>query len=142
MPATKLEKFLADLAAIQDRDERVELLIETAARFQGVPEHIAKRPYPESNLVPACQSEAYIFAQKQPDGTLKFHTAVENPQGISAKAMAVILDEFLSGAPLAQVIEVKSDIVYEIFGRGLAMGKGQGLMGMLFLTQALARNAP
>ncbi|MFN8389469.1 MAG: SufE family protein [Bdellovibrionota bacterium] len=139
MATEKLQRFLAELAAIQDRDERMELLIETAARFEEVPARIATRPYPESNLVPGCQSEAYVFAEPLPNGTLQFFYAVENPQGISAKAMAVILDENLSGEPLSDVATVSSDIVYDIFGKSIAMGKGQGLMGMIFLTQALAR---
>jgi cysteine desulfuration protein SufE len=139
MQARKLTHILDDLAAISDRDERMEFLIETAGRFREVPESIARRPYPQSNLAPACQSEAYVFAEPLPDGSLRFHYAVENPQGISAKALAVILEESLSGQPLDEVLNVKSEIVYDIFGRGIAMGKGQGLMGMIFLTQSLAK---
>lgn len=137
----KLQNFLDELSEITDRDERMEFLIELAERFREVPEEIATRPFPESSLVPGCQSEAYVFAEGNPDGTLKYYFAVENPQGISAKAMAVVLDETLSGAPLQEVLAAPSDIVYEIFGRNIAMGKGQGLMGMVFLVQALAKQA-
>jgi cysteine desulfuration protein SufE len=64
---------------------------------------------------------------------------VENPQGISARAMAVILDETLSGAPLTEVSQVGNDLPYEIFGTELSMGKSMGLDGMVAMVRAAAR---
>ena len=139
MQKQKLNELLSELSAISDRDERMEYLIELAGEFGEVPPEVATRPFPESSLVPACQSEAYAFASRNPDGTLKFHFAVENPQGISAKAMAAIIDRTLSGATPQEVLAAPSDMVYEIFGRNIAMGKGQGLMSMLFAVQALTK---
>jgi hypothetical protein len=49
-----------------------------------------KRPFPAYNKVPACESDAYVFPVEK-NGSLEFFFAVENPQGISAKALAVIL---------------------------------------------------
>jgi cysteine desulfuration protein SufE len=115
------------------------MLIEYADRFREVPESIAKRPFPESARAPRCESEAFVFVLDRPDGTFDLHFAVENPQGISAKAWAVILGETLSGQPLEQVAAVPQDILYRIFGRDLSMGKGQGLIGMLELIQHEAR---
>ena len=89
------------------------MLISVADRFQDVPERIATRPFPEEHKVPACESQAYVWAEPLGDGTLKFHFAVENPQGISAKAMAVILDEALSGEPPEEVARVSGEVVYE-----------------------------
>jgi cysteine desulfuration protein SufE len=114
-----------------DRPERAELLIEAADRFQDVPPRIAERPFPEENHVQHCESDAYVWAEDQPDGTLKYYFAVENPQGISAKSWAVIMDETLSGQPLEQVAAVEPETVFKIFGKDISMGKGQGLMGML-----------
>ncbi len=135
----KLDELLADFAFVTTRGERAELLIDLADRFQKVPERIATPPYPEERRVQYCESDAYVWTEPLPDGTLKFHFAVENPQGLSAMAMAVILDETLSGAPLEQVATVSPDIVLEIFGRDISMGKGQGLMGMVAVVQAAAR---
>ena len=109
-------------------------------RFRGVPPRLASRPYPQERLVPNCESEAYFWAEDREDGSLSFHFAVENPQGISAKAMAVILVETLSGAVLEQVLAVPSDILYEIFGRELSMGKSMGLLGMVGMAQLAARS--
>jgi cysteine desulfuration protein SufE len=129
IPAS-LETVLEDFAFV-DRAERAELLIEAADRFEEVPAAIATRPFPEENHVQRCESEAYVWAEDQPDGTLKSHFAVENPQGLSAKSWGVIMDETLSGQPLAEVAAVSPEVVFAIYGKDLSMGKGQGLMGML-----------
>ena len=134
-----LTEMLEDFSFVQDRSERADLLIELADRFKEVPGEIATRPYPEEHHVQRCESDAYVWALEQPDGTLKYHFAVENPQGISAKAMAVILDESLSGQPLEQVAAVPCDIVYQFFGKEISMGKGQGLMGMTSMVQEEAK---
>jgi sulfur transfer protein SufE len=123
-------KSIVDDFAFCDRTERAELLIEFADRFREVPERIARRPFTEENHVQRCESDAYIWAEDLPDGTVKFHFAVENPQGLSAKAWGVILDETLSGQPLEQVAAVPCDVVFAIYGKDLSMGKGQGLMAM------------
>jgi cysteine desulfuration protein SufE len=70
---------------------------------------------------------------------LDFHFAVENPQGISAKALAVLLGDTLSGAPPEQVAAVPQDIVYQVFGSELSMGKSMGLMGMVSMVANLAK---
>jgi cysteine desulfuration protein SufE len=133
---------LADVVAdfeFVDRGLRAEMLIEYADRFEEVPASIAARPYPEARRAPRCESEAYVFAVPRPDGTFDLHFAVENPQGLSAKAWAVILADSLSGQPLEDVAAVPQDVLYRIFGRDLSMGKGQGLLGMLELVQHDAR---
>ena len=135
----KLQEILADFDFVTTRSERAELLIDLADRFESVPERIATPPYPEDHRVPFCESEAFVWSEPLADGTLKFHFAVENPQGLSAKALAAVLDETLSGAPVAQVADVSPDIVLKLFGKDLSMGKGQGLMGMVSMVQAAAK---
>ena len=135
----KLKAILEDFEWIADRNERADLLINYGDQFKPVPPEIATRPFPEDHRVPACESEAYVWAKPQPDGTLKYYFAVENPQGLSAKALAYILDESLSGAPLEQVVEVSPEIVFKLFGNDLSMGKGAGLTSMVGMVQHLAR---
>ncbi len=89
--------------------------------------------------MPACESEAFVWGETRPDGTLDFHFAVENPQGISAKAMAAILKDTLSGQPPEQVAAVPQDVVYKVFGTELSMGKSMGLMGMVHMVRTYAR---
>lgn len=132
-------KLLAEDFQFVDRSERADLLIEAADRFKEVPAEIATRPFPRENHVERCESDAYVWAEDNPDGTIKYHFAVENPQGLSAKAWAVILDEHLSGAPLEQVAAFPCDVVFTFFGKDLSMGKGQGLMAMGDAVSAYAR---
>jgi cysteine desulfuration protein SufE len=139
LPA-KLEETLELLDLVPDRAERIQLLIDIADRFEEVPPRLARRPFSPDHQVPACESEAYVWGEQRPDGTLDFHFAVENPQGISAKSLAVILDEGLSGAPLEQVAAVPQDLVYRVFGRELSMGKSMGLMGMVSMVASMARS--
>lgn len=136
-----LVEVVEDMESITDRSERADLLIETADRFDSVrvPPEIATKPYPESARAPACESEAFVWAIDQPDGTLKYYFDVLNPQGLSAMAISVILGETLSGQPLEQVAHVPGDIVFRVFGKELTMGKGAGLMGILSLVQHEAR---
>jgi len=134
-----LAQVIEEFAAL-DRNERTELLIEFADRFQEVSPEIATRPFPEEHRVPRCESEAFVWVSKE-NGGLKLHFAVENPQGLSAKALAVILEETLSGLPGAEVARVPEDVVFDIFGREISMGKGQGLMGMVAMTSTLAKRA-
>lgn len=127
------------------REERTETLLEYADRFESVPPEVATRPFSERNRAPYCESEAYAWAVDRPDGTLDFHFAVENPQGLSAKAWCAILAETCNGQPLEQVVAIPGDAIFVIFGRDLSMGKGQGLLGILDLVQfeakqRLARN--
>ena len=133
-----LSKMLGELDSL-DRVERAYYLLELSDEFAEVPGEIATRPFPEDRRVPKCESEAFVWAQEQDDGTLKFHYAVENPLGISARAIGVILDETMSGQPLDQVANVSPDIVHRIFGRQLSMGKGEGLAAMVEYSTFEAR---
>ena len=134
-----LQEILDDLALFPDRAERIQALISLGEEFKNPSEAEVSRT-PESR-VPGCESEAFLAVFPRPDGTLDFRFAVDNPQGISAMALAVILDRGLSGAALAQVAEVPEDLVYTIFGRELSMGKSLGLTGMMRMLKAEAARA-
>ena len=114
-----------------DPADRTDMLLSYADQFKEVPPEIATRPFPEKHQIPQCESDAYVWALKQPDGTLKLYFAVENPSGISAKALAAILDKTLSGLPAAEIATVDCDIVERIFRQNISMGKGMGLMSMV-----------
>ena len=137
----KLQEIIDDFGFITDRTERSEYLIEIADRFDEVrvPPEISTAPHPQENHVQFCESDAYVWAIDQPDGTQRYYFDVLNPQGLSAMAMAVILGETLSGEPPRQVATVPADIVFKIFGREIAMGKGQGLMGIVSMVSHAAR---
>jgi cysteine desulfuration protein SufE len=134
----RLERLVSSLESL-DREDRIQMLIEAAGQFQRVPSRIAQRPYPAEHRVPGCESEAYVWSEADPEGSLSYYFAVENPQGISAMALAEILRDSLSGAPLNEVADVPADVVYRIFGRELSMGKSLGLMGLVNMVRTAAR---
>lgn len=135
----KLNDILENFSLMLDQQERREFLVDYAENFKEVPSDIAKRPFPEKNKVPFCESGAYVWSVPQSDGTLKFYFAVENPQGISARALSAILDKTLSGEKPENIINIPDDLVYKIFGEALSMGKNMGLTGILQRVQRDAK---
>lgn len=134
-----LQDLLDAFAMFADQADRVGLLLGYADKFREVPPEVAMRPFDRAHQVPACESEAYAWAVANPDGTLKLYFAVENPSGVSAKALAAILDSTLSGLPASEVARVGPEIVEQIFRQNISMGKGMGLMSMVLAVQTLAR---
>jgi cysteine desulfuration protein SufE len=130
-----------DMFQMFDPADRTSMLLSYADQFKEVPPSVATRPFPKSHQVPQCESDAYVWALKQADGTLTLYFAVENPAGISAKALAAILDKTLSGLPPAEIATVDCGIVEQLFRQNISMGKGMGLMAMVNAVQALARAA-
>ncbi len=135
----KLQDVLDTLSLLPERTDRIEFLIDLSEAFEDVPGEVARRPFPEEHRVPGCESEAFVWAEPAGDGTFRYHFAVENPQGVSARSLAVILDRTLSGARPEEVARVPQDVIYEIFGNELSMGKSMGLMGMISKLQAETR---
>jgi cysteine desulfuration protein SufE len=138
---SKLQAILDTFDIFTDPADRTSLLLSYADQFKEVPKDVASRPFGQEHLVPHCESEAYVWALRQPGGTLKLHFAVENPSGVSARALATILDRSLSGLPPAEIADVTPDIVERIFRQNISMGKGLGLMSMVQAVRSLARAA-
>jgi cysteine desulfuration protein SufE len=130
-----------DMFGMFDPADRTNMLLSYADQFKEVPPEVASRPFAKSHQVPQCESDAYAWAMKQPDGTLKLYFAVENPSGVSAKALAAILDKSLSGLPASEIAQVDSSIVEKLFRQNISMGKGMGLMSMVEAVRALAKAA-
>lgn len=141
MAPSKLQQVLDTFAMFPDEPDRVNLLLSYADQFKPVPADVARRPFDKMHQVPACESDAYVWAHTNPDGTLKLYFAVESPSGISAKALAAILDKTLSGLPPEEVAKVSPEIVEQLFRQNISMGKGLGLMSMVNAVRTLAERA-
>lgn len=137
----KLSELLDMFDMFPDPADRTSMLLSYSDQFREVPPEVASRPFDKRHQVPQCESDAYVWAVSQPDGTLKLYFAVENPSGVSARALAAILDRTLSGLPASEIATVTPEIVERIFRQNISMGKGMGLMSMVGAVQALARNA-
>lgn len=135
----KLGELLETFDGLEDMEQRMSMLVSYAEQFREVPPSIAVAPYPEDARVPFCESEAFVWAIPGPEGTLDLYFAVGNPSGISARALAAILQATLSGQPASEIAEVSPDIVTRIFRQNISMGKGMGLMGIVERVRNLAR---
>jgi cysteine desulfuration protein SufE len=132
----KLQERLDDLALFPDRQDRIEALIAIAEEFENPPPEALPRT--EERRVPECESEVFVAAEPLPEGRVAFRIAVDNPQGISAMALARILEDGLSGERAELIRQVPDEIVFDIFGRELSMGKSMGLVGTLRKVKAEA----
>ena len=124
----KLQEILDDLAMFPDRADRIEALIGFSREY--VHPTVDEVPRTETARVPGCESEVFMAVH---DGRFRF--AVDNPQGVSAMALAVILDQGLDGRPG----DVPDDLVYEVFGKELSMGKSLGLTNMVRMVRDAAK---
>ena len=136
----KLQRVI-DMFGMFEPADRINMLLSYSDQFREVPPEVASRPFDQSHQVPQCESDAYVWARKQPDETLKLFFAVENPSGVSARALAAILDKTLSGLTPAEIAQVDASIVEQLFRQNISMGKGMGLMSMVEAVRALARAA-
>ncbi len=132
---SKLQNIVDELSFFTDQNDKISLLIDYAEKYKPVPEVIATRPFSDEHKVEYCESEAYVWVKQNNDGTIKLYFAIENPQGVSAKALAAILDEGLSGETSETILGVSTDVVFDLFGQKLSMGKNLGLTGILQLVQ-------
>ena len=137
----RLQNVLETFDMFPDQTDRTSMLLSYADQFREVTPEVATRPFDKSHQVPQCESDAYVWAVKKPNGTLDLYFAVENPSGVSAKALASILTRSLSGLPAEEIATVDCGIVERIFRQNISMGKGMGLMAMVNAVTALARRA-
>ena len=127
----KLQSLLDDLAMFPDRADRIQALIELSREYRHPgPDEV---PRTERSRVPGCESEVFMGV----DGG-RFRFAVDNPQGVSAMALARLLEGGLEGKPSS---EVPDEIVFDVFGRELSMGKNLGLTNMVRMIREAAKSS-
>ena len=124
----RLRELLDDLAMFPDRADRIEALIALSGEY--VHPSAEEVPRAERARVPGCESEVFMGLQEN-----RFRFAVDNPQGVSAMAMARLLEEGLE----SKVADVPDDLVYEVFGKELSMGKSMGLTNMVRMVRDAAK---
>ena len=126
----KLQEILDDLAMFPDRADRIDALIALSSEYvHPSPEEV---PRTDATRVPGCESEVHMGRAGE-----RFRFAVDNPQGVSAMALARILESGLEGRPA----DVPDELVFEVFGRELSMGKNLGLTNMVRMVRTAAKQS-
>lgn len=139
--AQRLDDLHATLAMFDEPSARAELLISLSDQFEEVPPDVAVRPFSQSHRVPQCESEVYVWVRLTPERRLALHFAVENPSGISGRALSVVLKQVYDGQPPEDLLALDPGIVEAVFRQNISMGKGLGLQSIVLAAQALTRDA-
>ena len=130
-----IQERLEDLELFTDRADRIDALVEIGGEYKNFSE--SEVPRTPQSRVPGCESEVFFRAEPLPGGGQRYLFAVDNPQGISAMALAMILSS-ASGSNLSEVAAIDDEIVFRIFGRELSMGKSLGLINMVRMMKRAA----
>ncbi|MFM9873243.1 MAG: SufE family protein [Fimbriimonadaceae bacterium] len=134
---TPIQEFVENLSFIDDRAERIQILIELSRSYKAANQ---EKPYPAENRVPGCESEVYTWLTLTPEGTLNLDIAVDNPQGISAMSLAALIASGLQNQLPTTANQLDEDLVYALFGKELSMGKSMGLTNLVRQIKAQAAN--
>ncbi len=132
-----IQEFVENLSYIDDRGDRVQALIDLSRSYKPA-NH--EKPYPADHRVPGCESEVYSWVNLTQDGNLDLEIAVDNPQGISAMALAAIITEGIQNQPPQTAAQLDEELVYALFGKELSMGKSMGLTNLIRQVKAQAAN--
>jgi len=132
-----IQEFVENLSFIEDRAERIQVLIELSRSYKPANQ---EKPYPAENRVPGCESEVYTWLTLTPEKTLNLEIAVDNPQGISAMALAALIASGIQNQPPQIAAQLDEELVYGLFGKELSMGKTMGLTNLVRQVKAQANN--
>ncbi|MER3495475.1 MAG: hypothetical protein C4320_00770 [Armatimonadota bacterium] len=134
-----IQGVLDDLAFLEDRRARIEYLIAIGESYRPADEQ--EVPRRDEAKVAGCESEVFFHSEKMPEGRVRVRYAVDNPQGISAMAMAKVLEDGVSNVEPERVAAIPDSLAEEMFGQELSMGKGMGLGHMVRMAKEAARDA-
>src|SRR5512143_1665651 len=102
----KLQEIVDDFASMS-REEKVETLIAYAESFPPLPDWL-KEKRDSMEAVPECMTPVQLFAEKQPDGGLRFYFDIP-PQSPPVRGLASILAEGLNGCTAEEILSVPAD---------------------------------
>lgn len=138
--ATGLDAIVDELGSV-DRQERIEMLIDFAKTLPPLPDFLADKK-DASHRVEECQSPVFLFVTVTPaagadagagpgGGVVSIHADVpiEAP---TVRGFVSILIEGLRGATVAEVLQVRNDVIDRIkLPEILGMMRVRGLTGVL-----------
>ncbi len=102
----KLQEIVDDFATMT-REEKLETLIAYAESFPPLPDWL-KEKRDSMEPVPECMTPVFLFAEKQPDGSVHFYLDIP-PQSPTVRGLASILFNGLNGCTPEEIISVPGD---------------------------------
>jgi cysteine desulfuration protein SufE len=106
--ATRLAAVVDDFADLDGR-EKLELLLDYAARLAPLPESIAGRRVVEDHRVHECQTPVYLWPEFS-DGAARLHAEVA-PEAPTVKGFVAILADAVAGRPIDEVLAIRDDLL-------------------------------
>lgn len=136
--AAALDAIVSELSEA-DKQERIELLIDFAKNLPALPDRLVAHK-DATHRVEECQSPVYIFVELDGDRVaLHADAPIEAP---TVRGFVAILVEGLSGANVADVLNVRNDLIDRLgLPEILGMLRVRGLNGVLHRVKADVRRA-
>ena len=135
----KLQEIIDDFA-LASRQEKVEMLIQYSESLPSLPDWL-QGERAKMDPVPECMTPVFLFAEKQPDGSLVFHFDIP-PQSPTVRGLAAILANGLNGCQPAQIVSIPADFYAPMnLQEAISYQRLNGFQGVLaHMKQAAARH--
>lgn len=106
--AQRIDAIVEDFSDLEGR-EKLELLLEFAARLPPLPPHITARRASGDHRVHECQTPVYLWPELGGDGA-KLHAEVAS-EAPTVMGFVAILAEAVDGRPLDEVLLLQDDLL-------------------------------
>lgn len=146
--AQRIDSIVEDFADLEGR-EKLELLLEFAARLPALPPHIASQRASGDHRVHECQTPVYLWPELTADGAkLHAEVAAEAP---TVMGFVAILAEAVDERPVDEVLMIRDDLLErmglaQVLGilrsRGLRAILGHIKRGLLAASAPTAKDSP
>jgi cysteine desulfuration protein SufE len=133
--ADRHQQIFEDLAIIPDRHERLAAIVDRTRKL--TPFAAAERT--DRHRVTGCQSNVWLIAELQPDGTLKLRCDTDSPM---VKGLVALLCDAYNGATPAEILATEPTFIDQLeLLRDLSPTRRNGLAAVHARIKSLARSA-
>lgn len=146
--AQRIDSIVEEFSDLEGR-EKLELLLEFAARLPALPPHIVSRRASGDHRVHECQTPVYLWPELTAEGA-KLHAEVA-PEAPTVMGFVAILAEAVDGRPADEVLSVRDDLLdrmglSQVLGilrtRGLRAILGHVKRGVLAASTPTGKDSP
>lgn len=128
----RVERLITEFQACSDWEDRYKHIIAMGKDLDAMPEELKV----EQNRVKGCQSQVWLFAQDNPDGTITF---LADSDASIAKGIIALLLSVYSGATPPEILGLGQEFIEKLgLKQHLSMNRSNGLNAMLKQIQFYA----